>query len=216
MITILLAVLLYVIVFGIDYLFYVKQKSVYEYVSRRTYGLFILGQLLVVGLFYDVFEPFFTYLRLELIMLAIFSGLVCIFTYVLTREKTLVCSMNSRTLRCLTPNYVFVKGAEIMFQQLVYLVIAVSLASLLGIHSATYLLYIVILLVTHIVVTLGSGQAVVKSLTFGLFILAAPVFYIFTSVEAFWPAVYLHGLLYVFYWITFADFDVLPIKPGPE
>jgi len=212
MVELLLAVFLYVVVFGIDYLFYVKQKDAYNYVSRRTYVLFMLGQFTAIWLFYDLFKPFLDDLLLEFVMISIFAGLLFIFAYLLTKDKILVCSLSSRTLRCLTPYYVFVKGAEIVFQQLIYLVIALSLASILGIHLLTYLVYIVILLVTHVVVILGGGQNVVKSLTFGLFAISVPIFYIFTSVEVFWPAVYLHGIMYVFYWVTFADFDVAPSK----
>ena len=210
MTNLLLAVLLYVVVFGIDYLFYVKQKDAYNYVSRRTYVLFMTGQCIIIWLFYSLFQPFLLYLPLEFVMIFVFAGLLFLFTYLLTRERMFVCSMSSRTLRCLTPDYVFVKGAEIVFQQMIYLVIALSLTSLLGIHFLTYIAYMIILLVTHTVVILGGGQSVVKSLTFGLFAISAPIFYIFTSVELFWPAVYLHGIMYVFYWITFADFDIEP------
>jgi len=211
MTTLLLAVLLYVVVFGIDYLFYVKHKDAYNYVSRRTYALFMLGQFAAIWLFYDLLKPFLVHLPLEFVMISVFAGLLFIFTYLLTKERVFVCSLSSRTLRCLTPYYVFVKGGEIVFQQTIYLAIALSLTSLLGLHFFTYLAYVVILLVTHTVVIIGGGQSVVKSLTFGLFAISVPIFYIFTSVEVFWPAVYLHGLMYVFYWITFADFDVEPV-----
>lgn len=202
------AVLLYVVVFGIDYLFYVKQKDTYNYVSRRTYVLFMLGQFATVWLFYDPFKPFLLHFPLEFVMISVFAGLLFLFTYLLTRERVFVCSMSSRTLRCLTPYYVFVKGAEIVFQQMIYLAIALSLTSLLGIHFLTYIAYIVILLVIHIVVILGGGQSVVKSLTFGLFAISVPIFYIFTEHGVFWPAVYIHGIMYVFYWLLFANFDV--------
>jgi hypothetical protein len=210
MVTLLLAVALYVLVFGIDYLFYVKQQDAYNYVSRRTISLFLIGQLTATWLFYDLFEPFLSHLPLESVMISVFAVLLFLFTYLLTRERVFVCSMSSRTLRCLTPYYVFVKGAEILFQQTIYLAIALSLTSLLGINFLTYLTYLIILLLAHIVVIIGGGQSVIKSLTFGLFSISVPIFYIFTSLEVFWPAIYLHGLMYVFYWITIADFDVEP------
>ena len=215
MLELLYAVLLYVVVFGIDYLFYVKQKDSYNYVSRRTYALFMLGQFAAIWLFYDLFQPFLIHLPMEFVMISVFAGLLFIFTYQLTRERVFVCSMSSRSLRCLTPYYVFVKGAEIVFQQTIYLAIALSLASLLGIHVLTYVAYMVILLITHIVVILGGGQSVVRSLTFGLFAITAPIFYIFIEYELFWPAVYIHGIMYVFYWLTIADFDVQP-KRDPK
>lgn len=208
MLTLLYAVALYVIVFGMDYLFYVKQGDQYNYVSRRTYLLFTAGQLLTIWLFFGLFKPFLSSWLIELSFIGLFAALLVLFTHLLTKDKVYVCSVSSRTLRCLTPAYVLVKGSEIVFQQLVYLVIAFSLIELLGLNALTYLVYIVILFLTHIIVILGGGQSVVKTLTFGLIVIAAPVFYIFTEIGIFWPAVYLHSIMYVFYWLTFADFDV--------
>lgn len=204
------AVLLYVIVFGADYLFYVKRKSAYSYVSRRTYALFIGGQVAAVGIFYPLYKPFLMHLWTEVTLLAILLCVLFIFTYALVRDRLYVCSNGSRTLRCLTPYYVCVKGAEIVFQQLIYVAIALSLADVFGVHFYTYLMYMVVLLLTHIVVILGGGQAVVKSLTLGLALISVPIFYVFTQMELFWPAVYLHSIMYVFYWLALADFDVEP------
>lgn len=205
------ATLVYILVFGADFLFYVKLKDLYNYVSRRTYLLFILGQICVLLYFYPVLEPYIDNIVTELVMLAVFASILFIFTYALIRDQLYVCSNGSRTLRCLTPYYVLVKGAEIVFQELVYLVIALSLASLLGLNFFTYVTFTLILLIIHIVVIIGGGQSVVKSLTFGLFAISAPIFYIFIEMQLIWPAVYLHSIMYVFYWLTIADFDV---KPG--
>jgi len=205
------ATLVYILVFGAGFLFYVKLKDLYNYVSRRTYLLFILGQICVLWYFYPVLEPYIDNIVTELVMLAVFASILFIFTYALIRDQLYVCSNGSRTLRCLTPYYVLVKGAEIVFQELVYLVIALSLASLLGLNFFTYVTFTLILLIIHIVVIIGGGQSVVKSLTFGLFAISAPIFYIFIEMQLIWPAVYLHSIMYVFYWLTIADFDV---KPG--
>jgi len=206
------AVILYVFVFGIDYLFYVKQKEYYNYTSVRTYLLFMLGQITVLWLFYDLLKPFLTNWPVELATISFFAGLLLLFTYTLTHDRIYVCSMSSRTLRCLTPLYVVVKGSEIVFQEMMYLVIALLLASLLGSGFLTYVAFVLVLLTMHVVVILGGQQKVIKSLTFGLLAISVPIFYIFTHLGVFWPAVYLHGIMYVFYWLTFANFDV-PATP---
>jgi len=201
---------LYVAVFGIDYLFYVKQKSHYKYVSRRTFALFVTGQIAALLLFIDLFKPYIANFFTETAFIAVFTVLMVTFTYQLTKDNVLVCNLGSRTFRCLTPWYVLVKGAEIIFQQLIYVALAISLANLLGINVGTYIAYTAILLIIHTVVIVGCTKSIAKRLTFGVFAMAVPMFYIFTVQELFWPAVYVHGIMYVFSWITFADFDVLP------
>ena len=212
MIILLLAVALYVMVFGIDYLFYMKQRESYLYVSRRTYGLFMLGQITAIALFYPLFSSYTVNFLTEFLFLAGFAGLLIFFTHQLTKDRIYVCNMNSRSFRCLTPWYVWVKGSEIVFQQLIYAAIALSLQSILGIHLGTYLVYIVILLIIHTILVLNCGKAVAKQLSFGLFAIAAPIFYIFTTYDVIWPAIYLHGIMYVFYWLIYADFDVSPLE----
>ena len=216
MTTLLLAVALYVVVFGIDYLFYVKQKEAYLYVSRRTYLLFMGGQLVAIALFYPLFVSYSVNFMTELLFLAGFAGLLIFFTHQLTRDRVYVCNLESRSFRCLTPWYVWVKGAEIVFQQLVYITIALSLQSILGIHLGTYLLYIVILLISHTVLVLNCGKVVARRLSFGLFAISVPIFYIFTTYDVIWPAIYLHGIMYVFYWLIYADFDVAPLETSKE
>jgi len=212
MTTLLLAVALYMIVFGIDYLFYVKQKEAYLYVSRRTYLLFMGGQISAITLFYPLFSSYAVNFRTELFFLAGFAGLLIYFTHQLTKDRVYVCNLESRSFRCLTPWYVWVKGSEIVFQQLIYITIALSLQSMLGIHLGTYILYIVILLVSHTVLVLNCGKAVAGRLSFGLFAISVPIFYIFTTYDVIWPAIYLHGIMYVFYWLIYADFDIKPLE----
>ena len=212
MIELFIAVAIYLVVFGIDYMFYAKQKGFYEYVSRRTYLLFMSGQFLVIYLFYDQFKPFIESWSTELTFMSVFAGLLVFFTYQMTHDRVYVCDISSRTMRCLTPGYVLVKGSEIVFQQLVYLAIALSLTSLFGIDFFTYIVYIGLLLLIHIIVILGNIKYVAQLLTFGLFAITAPTLYVFTELQLFWPAVYIHGIMYIFYWLMYADFDVQPLK----
>jgi len=206
----LFAVAIYVVVFGIDYLFYTKQKKTYQYVSRRTYVLFMTGQIAVFWLFYEHFQTHTSLLLTELVFVSIFAGLLLLFARQLTKDKVYVCNINERSYRCLTPWYVLVKGAEIVFQQMIYMVVAHSLADLLGVSILSYITFVVILLIMHSVIILGCSKANIKQLSFGIIALSVPIFYIFTSLDMLWPAVYLHGILFVFYWITFSDFDIAP------
>tara|TARA_B100000745_G_scaffold299981_1_gene252278 strand:+ start:907 stop:1584 length:678 start_codon:yes stop_codon:yes gene_type:complete len=205
------AVLLYVVVFGADYLFYVKLKDAYSYVSRRTHILFVAAQIAALWYFFPVFKPYTTKFVAEVTLLGVLVFVLFGFAYALVRDRLYVCKNGTRTLRCLTPYYVWVKGSEIVFQELIYLVIALSLVTLMGVHFYTYLTFVIVLLIIHAVVILGGGQRVKKSLTFGLVVISVPIFYVFVEMQLFWPAVYLHAIMYVFYWLTFADFDV---KPG--
>lgn len=205
------ASLLYVLIFGIDYLFYIHLKERYQYVSRRTWILFIFAQGIALWYFAPFFKPYFTNIITEVTLLGVLVGLLYLFAYALMRDNLYICQDSTRTLRCLTPFYVWVKGGEIVFQELIYLVIAYSLTSLLGLNLASYISFVIVLMIIHVVVILGGGQRVVKSLTFGLAGISVPIFYIFVEMQLFWPAVYLHAIMYVFYWLVFADFDV---KPG--
>lgn len=208
--TILLASLVYIVTFGLDYLFYVKLKSTYNYVSRRTYVLFIIAQATSAALFLPYYQPFLEHFVTEVVMLAIITLFLYIFSYALIRDRLKICSMSSRSLRCLSPGYVLVKGAEIVFQQLIYAIIAFSLVEYIGLHFYTYIAFVLILLSIHVAAIVGGKQQVVKSLTLGLALISVPSFYIYTEIGHFWPAIYLHSLLYVFYWLIIADFDVKP------
>lgn len=72
----------------------------------------------------------------------------------------------------------------------------------------TEILYAVAL---YVIVIVGCTRTIAKRLTFGLFAISIPIFYIITAQGLLWPAVYLHGIMYVFYWLLFADFDVQPL-----
>lgn len=204
---ILIVVLIYVLVHGTDYLFYMKQKEAYNYVSRRTYALYIVGQIALISTFWAYYKAFFEHIADELAALAILLGVLLFFTYQLVREQLLVCHVTSRTERCLTPKYVLIKGSEIVFQQLCYLAIALFLVEQVGYNILTFLAFLLILLIMHVPVVLSCTTHVSKHLTFGIAIISAPILYIYIELGYFFPAVYLHTLLYVFYWVAFADFN---------
>ena len=196
----------YTIVFLTDYLFYVKQPSSYVYVSRRTWLLFTAGQASIIVLFWADFQPYIAHAWTELLFLGLLTSVVTYFTYALNKENAPVCYVTARTERCLSPGYVIVKGSEIVFQQLVYVAIAVSLVTVVGLHWLTYVLYMIILSIIHAPVVIDMDRSVRKILVFGLTVISAPIFYVYAELQYFFPAVYLHSMMYVFYWLTFADF----------
>lgn len=204
---VLLAIIVYAAIFLADYMFYVKHGVSYRYVSRRTWCLFTVGQILILAIFFKPFGPFLQHIYVELGFLALLTILISLFTYILTKEQEPVCFISSRTEHCLNPEYVFVKGTEIVFQQLTYCAMALSLLSLLGNYWYTYIIFVFLLIAVHTVVVIGSDINIRKILTFGIAVIAAPCMYIFIEIGWFFPAVYLHSLMYVFYWLTFADFD---------
>lgn len=203
---------LYVVVFGVDFLRYLHNKDKYNYVSWETWSLFALAQAVVIFVYFPVFKPFFEHFLSEMVFIAILTSFLFLFTYALMRDSLYVCYDSTRTLRCLSPAYVFVKGGEIVFQELCYLVIAYAITAILGLNIASYLAFVVILMLIHVVVILGGGQRVIKSLTLGLFLISVPIYYTFMEIGHIWPAIYLHSIMYVFYWLIFADFDVLSRK----
>lgn len=209
MIMLLTAVLVYALVFTTDYAFYVKQGAAYRYVSWQTWILITVGQITLLTLFFSTFLDFFSHLYNEILFLSLLTVVLFSFTYILVKEGLIVSHETSRTERSLTHWYVIVKGAEIVFQQMVYLLIALALVDLVGVFWYTYILYILILSIVHAPVIFGTNKEVSQRLSFGLAAIAAPCFYVFTEIGYFFPAVYLHCLMYVFFWLTFADFDQL-------
>lgn len=205
------AIGIYLAVFGIDYLFYRYKGAAYEYVSRRTYILFTLGSILLLTLFWAYFKAFFIEIMIEIVPITLIFVVMVLFSTILTRERLLVCHYSSRTERCLTPAYVLIKGADILFQQLTYALIALSLVSILGYHPYTYILFILILLTIHTPLVLHAPPASQKLLTFGMALLTVPILYFFVRMQLFWPAIYLHSLLYIFLWLSFANWEVEPV-----
>ena len=203
----LVVVAIFTAVLGIDYLFYLKEGTSYEYVSRRTSLLFILGQIVLMCQFWDYFKPFVANAATELTFIAIQLFMILLFSAALMREKLLVCHTSSRTERCLTPGYVFTKGPELMFQQMAYLVAGLSLVEILGLHFYTYVAFAAVLLIMHTPVILSMNKPAAKRLTLGIFAISGPILYSFTAFHVFWPALYVHALLYVFLWLTFADWE---------
>lgn len=207
MLSLLGVVIVYTFVFGVDYLRYRSNPLTYQYVSRRTYLLFLVGILPIIYLFYTDFESFFEHIYTEIALISLLLAMMLLFSYLLSRERLLVCHTSSRTERCLTAGYVLTKGKEIMFQQFCYAGVAFSLVTLLGSGFWTYVGYIVILLIMHTPVILSMNVSAASRLTLGILVMAAPLFYIFIEVQHFWPSMYLHALLYVFLWLTFADWE---------
>lgn len=208
MIAVVCAIALYLAVYLTDYAFYRTLKADYKYVSRRTYFLLLIGQIAAITLFFNTYSIFWDQIWVELVLLSIvwlvLMGSVRLF-YV---EHYPICAIGSRTDRCLSPGYIAVKGADIVFQQLIFAAIALNLVATYGANEYAYISYIFILTLVHAPIIFGTSALTAQILTFGVAIMAAPVLYIFTDLGLFWPAVYLHVLLFFFYWVTFSDYGL--------
>jgi hypothetical protein len=207
MINLVLVTLIFLTFFGLDYWWYKKDKQHYQYVSRRTYLLFIVGQISLVAVFYASFEPFLQTVLTEIVLISTLNIFFLLFSYILSREKLLVCHYSSRTERCLTPYYVQVKGTEIVLQQLAYAVIAYEIVQILNTGWVAYLTYVALLLVIHTPLVLSTNPPAFQRLTFGILAISAPIYYIYTELNVFWPAIYLHVLLYVFLWLMDGNWE---------
>jgi len=199
------AVSVYIVVFGIDYLFYLKQKHNYNYVSRRTFLLFVSGQIVVIWLFFGEFQPFIENIYTELVFIGILVGVLLSFSYLVSRERTTIRTKMSRTDRNFTPGYVLVKGTDILFQQTAYAAIALSLVGILGLNITTFIGFLVILVIIHTPIILGTNRQVLYTLTLGLMVFSVPFLYTYSVLMLFWPAVYIHALAYTFMWMAFAE-----------
>lgn len=201
------AVIVYTIVFGFDYLSFLQKKASYQYVSRRTFLVFFLGQIVLLLLFWETYRAFFAHIGTELVFLAILFVILISFCHLLVKDNLLVCQTVSRSERCLTPGYVLTKGQEIMFQQLTYAAIALCLANILGVHILSYIAYMLILLIIHTPIVLSMNRESLKRFTVGILVISIPAFYTFTTLQYFYPAVYLHVLFYIVLWLTLANWD---------
>ena len=205
MTNILIASVVYLAIYLIDYLFYVKQGEKYKYVSYGTYFLLISGIILINILFYAEFALFYANIRTEVFAMAILTGMMLFIATIFTRNGLLVCNTTSRTERCMTPGYVMVRGADIFFQQITYYIIALALADMLGLTFSAYLSFIIIISLIHTPVVLSTNKDVKHLLGFGLAVFSVPFFYTYTSLGLIWPALYVHSLAYVFIWMALAD-----------
>lgn len=207
MFELLTVVFIYTLVFGADYLWYREQPETYQYVSRRTYTLFLIGVFPVIYLFYDQLEAFYAHIWTEVWLTALLLCVMLLFSYALTREKLLVCHTSSRSERCLTPGYVLVKGKELLFQQVCYAGIALALYGLMGATLWSYIAYVLILIIMHTTIILSLNHDAAFRLTAGIAVIAAPLFYTFTEINHFWPALYLHTIVYIPLWLVLANWE---------
>ena len=207
MFELLVVVFIYSVVFGADYLWFRLNPRTYNYVSRGTYLTFLLGQLALIYLYFSRLQSFFNDLTTEVVALSILLGALIAFTVVFHVNHLKICHGTTRTELCLTPGYLFVKGADIMFQQLCFLLIALIIKDIVEIGALRYLLFAVVVLIMHTPLEIGIGKQWFQFYIFFSIVLTAPFFYTYTSLELFWPALYIHTLGYVGMWLALADME---------
>lgn len=205
MIELAIPILVYLLVYTADYLRFVRNKLSYNYVSWETVALFLGGQVVIFAWYFLYFKDLLANAVVEGVLIGALLATLMIVAKQFYVEQYPMCTVGSRTERCLSLGYIIVKGTDIMFQQMVYFVLAVTLSSSLGDSALFYGLFLVILCIIHTPIILSNSQLTAQLLTLGIAVMAIPIAYIYTELTLLWPAVYLHVLLYFFYWITFSE-----------
>ena len=209
MTNILLVSFIYVLVYAIDYGRFDILRKRYEYVSRETLFLFIFGILLLLGVFHMELATFFSHnITTEAAIILGSFSFSLLTTTILYKTDTKVCYTIVRSEHCLVPLYTFVKGKDILFQQLAFLLLALFVSHETGTTLLGYITYMLLLAITHIPIVLSSVNNKWKyGYIIGISLLSFPFFYSYTVLGLFWPAVILHGIISTFVWIAIASDD---------
>ena len=198
--------LLYAFVYSFDYFRLWYHGNRYSYVSYGTFWQFFTAVLALVYLFHMELKQYFSVnfgSEVFFLLFAYFFGLIL--SSLLYRHKERVCYQIGRAYKCLVPLYIAVKAKDLLFQQFSYLILAIFISREIGFGFDAALAYTLMLLVINIPVVIGATKIWKQYILFGSVILAIPFFYTYTKLGLFWPAMYLHAILYVFIWLTALD-----------
>lgn len=204
---VLLAVIVYFGVFFPDYWFYTRHKTNYNYVSLRTAGLFILGiftiALLNIGEFRLYFNDFLAEFSL---VLALFAALLLLTRYFVVKGYQLYYQNRSLSYR-LTAKYVAIKSLEITFQQITFLAITLIIVQKVGTSIFALMLIMQVILMMHSPLIMSINKNALYATTYGLAMLSSPLLFMFVSTSSFYPAIYIHAILYVLFWTIIGDLE---------
>lgn len=204
--TILLAAGLFVLVATADYIRYALQDHRYRYVSRETYILYILGIIATISLFHMELSSFFSgRWQTEVVFTLVAFVAPLISSFALQRNQVRVCLTILRTGKCFEPAYIFVKSKEVLFQQLLFLVLAVSVSREISHDFSAFLLYILIIAIIQIPLMLHVERFWKYLFGLGFIFIATIFYYTYIQLGMFWPAVYIHALFYAFIWLVLSD-----------
>lgn len=204
MYTALAAAILYLGIYGLEWLLEKVKKARIKYVSWETVLLFGLGITLIFNTFPETVKVAEIYSFTELFAgsILLFGLLLVAFLFHVEHER--ICTIGGRVEQCMSEAFVIIKGIEIHFQQLVYLVVAVHLPTF-AFAILQYLLFLGIVFMVHLPVLLRVNRATSTYFAWGSLLISVPIYYIHTEIGQFWPAIYIHTLLYVFYWLVFSN-----------
>ncbi len=203
---ILLAAGIFSFIFGLDYLRYLLFPATYRYVSYETYILYIIGVVATFVVFIDEISLFIgDRLHVELIYLFIlfFTALGC--SIAMKRHGVNICTTILRSYKCISPLYVLIKTKELLLQQTLFVVLAVGVSREIGTGFWAVLTFILVSLLVQIPIMLHVKHFW-RYLYLGIMGFASVIFfYTYVSLELFWPAMYVHAVIYTFIWLSLAD-----------
>ena len=197
---------LFALVSTLDYVRYALSSSTYQYVSRETYLLYILAVMASLLLFLDEITAFIGQrFHVELFYLLLLFFVALFGSIAMKRQDIAICTRILRSYKCISPLYILVKSKEVLFQQIIFVMMALSVSREIGTGFYGVLTFILVSLVIHIPILLHVERF--WRLTYGSVMVFASVifFYTYVSLDLFWPAVYVHAIIYTFFWVSLAE-----------
>lgn len=203
--TLLIPIAIYLGIYAIEWIVWHVKKGQISYVSWETLLTFLIGIVVLIYIFNDIVsKKQFLSLNEALPTLLLFGALsAAIYTFHVEHRR--ICTIGGRVEACISEYYLTIKAVEIVFQQLIYLIIVTELLSLPVDLVYKYLFFVLIVVFLHIPVYLRVSTEKGKFFAVGSLLISVPIFYVFSSFELFWPALYVHALLYVFYGLIFSN-----------
>ena len=203
---ILLAAGIFVGVFSIDYLRFLLFPTTYRYVSYETYALYIVSFVASFIIFIDQITIFINdRLHVELTYLFILFFAALGSSLAMRRHGVNICTTILRSYKCISPLYVLIKTKEILLQQTLFVVLALAVSREIGTGFLGVVGFMLISLLIQIPIMLHVKHFW-RYLYGGVMLFGSVIFfYTYVSLELFWPAVYVHAVIYTFIWLTLAE-----------
>ena len=185
---------------------YLLRPDTHRYVSRETVLIYLIGLFLLSAGFHMELNGFFRDIwQTELLFISVLFFGALAASYGLYKQDVLVCVEMFRTERCIRPQYVLVKSLEILVVQVSLLLLALFVSREMDTTAPAIILLAIIALLTQLPRLLHVKRLWKAALFIGLTFLAVVSYHTYIHLGVFWPAAYLHALLYVFVWMGLAD-----------
>tara|TARA_B100000745_G_scaffold271879_1_gene199504 strand:- start:721 stop:1413 length:693 start_codon:yes stop_codon:yes gene_type:complete len=208
-----LAVLLHISAFTLDYWHFLKKGNSYKYVSRETYAIFWTFGTLALLLFHVELWNFFQHAWQEELLYVIFGySALFLCCWGLMRSGGAICVTMRRTEHCINYHYVFVKSKEIFLQQLLFLVLAMEIYRLVDSGFWSVITFITVISLIQIPQLLHVERFWKVTFTLLTPLLGTIYYNSYMEIGHFWPALYLNVLVYMFIWVVFSESYPFPAK----